>query len=119
MHALPPHPSLVKLIGFSVVPPLALVLELATGGALYDMLHSTGLFQPNDCRYTPIGRAHSVLLVDPKYADDKLTWRRRVLLARDIVRGVLHMHRNRVLHRDIKVLNCALTMPCSSNRVRP
>ena len=49
MHSVPRNPTLVALMGFSVVPPLALVLELCTGDALYNVLHSKGWLEHAQC----------------------------------------------------------------------
>ena len=73
------HPNIVSLLGFCADPPM-LVLELLAGGDLYVFLHD---------------------------ASNAVGWRLRVVLWRDIARGLAYLHGTKpaTLHRDLKSPN--------------
>jgi hypothetical protein len=76
MSALPPHPNVVKLVGVCTAPPhLALVTEFCARGSLYGLLHSPTTY---------------------------LTWSQIIYMCLGAARGMAHLHRCRVLHRDLK-----------------
>ncbi|MBS0357817.1 MAG: protein kinase [Proteobacteria bacterium] len=73
---------LVQLKGMCLQPPnICLVMELMTGGTLYDFLRNQKQGLPVDVMYN---------------------------LARDIGAGLFDLHDQRILHRDIKSLNILL-----------
>jgi serine/threonine protein kinase len=71
------HPNILKLFGVCVDDEFAMVLEYATEGNLYELLHSEAEFP----------------------------WSMRVKYAHDIASGVEHLHSHKILHRDLKSLN--------------
>jgi Protein tyrosine and serine/threonine kinase len=81
---LPPHPNVVTIVGFCRSPQLTLVTELASGGSLRLLL---------DEQQLPLDQALQVLL--------------------HIARGMDHLSRQRVLHKDLSARNCLLKKPGS------
>lgn len=77
----PPHPNVVQFIGITQ-DPLMLVTELVTGGALDSRLF--------------------------KKKNQPVTWNNVMRWARDIARGVRHLHSNGILHRDLATRNVLL-----------
>lgn len=79
---LPPHPNVLRLLGACPTPPtLALLTELCGKGSLYTLLHS------------------------PQVA---LTWLDVVHIALGAARGMQHLHKHGVIHRDLKSSNLLL-----------
>ena len=76
------HPNVVKIFGTSMEPGPrggpCLVMELADGGSLYDLLHKSSIqFSKNQ----------------------------GVLWCMQCARGVAHLHHLRIIHRDLKSAN--------------
>lgn len=75
MNTLPEHDNVVKLIGFCTAPPnLALVTAYCSRGSLYALLHSS----------------------------EVISWWQVYHMCLGAARGMLHLHRHNVLHRDLK-----------------
>lgn len=75
------HPNIIPLFGICNEPShYCMVMQYATNGSLYHFLHS----------------------------DNPLEWSLRWNIAIDIARGILHLHTQHVLHRDLKSLNVLL-----------
>lgn len=82
MSRLPPHPNVLRLLGACPTPPtLALLTEFCGKGSLYSLLHS------------------------PQVA---LTWLDVVHIALGAARGMQHLHKHGVIHRDLKSSNLLL-----------
>ncbi|KAL8140442.1 hypothetical protein V2J09_006463 [Rumex salicifolius] len=76
------HPNVILFLGACTKPPrLSMITEYMEIGSLYFLIHSSGLKK-------------------------KLNWRRRVKLIRDICRGLMCIHRMKIVHRDLKSANC-------------
>ncbi len=81
IHAQLRHPNIIVLYGVCLEHmKYTLVMELMTQGSLYDVLHS---------------------------ASD-LPWTMRINIALDTVAGLLYLHGQHILHRDLKSLNILL-----------
>ncbi|KAG2324778.1 hypothetical protein Bca52824_007506 [Brassica carinata] len=75
----------ILFLGACTKPPrLSLITEYMEMGSLYNLLHLSG--QKN-----------------------KLNWRRKLKMLRDICRGLMCIHRMGIVHRDIKSANCLLS----------
>ena len=83
------HPNIVQFLGVTVFPA-ALVTEFCSRGSLTSVL---------------MGANNS-----PERAAE-LTWKRRMSLAADCVRGMLHLHTRAppIIHRDLKSANLLVT----------
>ncbi|XP_010279135.1 PREDICTED: serine/threonine-protein kinase EDR1-like isoform X2 [Nelumbo nucifera] len=76
------HPNVILFLGACTKPPhLSMVTEYMELGSLYYLIHASG-------------------------QKKKLTWRRRLKMLRDICRGLMCMHRMKIVHRDLKSANC-------------
>ncbi|XP_038985117.1 serine/threonine-protein kinase EDR1-like [Phoenix dactylifera] len=76
------HPNVILFLGACMRPPhLSMVTEYMEMGSLYYLIHSSG-------------------------QKKKLSWRRRLKMLRDICRGLMCMHRTKIVHRDLKSANC-------------
>ncbi|CAN6243710.1 unnamed protein product [Urochloa humidicola] len=76
------HPNVILFLGACMKPPhLSLVTEYMEMGSLYNLIHS-------------------------KTQRTKLNWKRRLKMLRDICRGLMCMHRLKIVHRDLKSANC-------------
>uniref|UniRef100_A0A7N0RIF0 non-specific serine/threonine protein kinase n=1 Tax=Kalanchoe fedtschenkoi TaxID=63787 RepID=A0A7N0RIF0_KALFE len=76
------HPNVILFLGACTKPPnLSMVTEYMEGGSLYHMIHLSG-------------------------QRSKISWRRRLKMIRDICRGLMCMHRMKIVHRDLKSANC-------------
>ncbi|XP_072959824.1 serine/threonine-protein kinase EDR1-like isoform X1 [Typha angustifolia] len=76
------HPNVILFLGACVKPPhLSMVTEYMEMGSLYFLIHMSGLKK-------------------------KLNWRKRLKMLRDICRGLMCMHRMKIVHRDLKSANC-------------
>lgn len=76
------HPNVILFLGACMKPPhLSLVTEYMELGSLYSLIHS-------------------------KTQKTKLHWKRRLKMLRDICRGLMCMHRLKIVHRDLKSANC-------------
>ncbi|KAL2476672.1 Mitogen activated protein kinase kinase kinase-related [Abeliophyllum distichum] len=76
------HPNVILFLGACTRPPrLSMVTEYMEMGSLYYLIHLSG--QKN-----------------------KLSWRRRIKMLRDICRGLMCIHRMKIVHRDLKSANC-------------
>ncbi|XP_022872509.1 serine/threonine-protein kinase EDR1-like isoform X1 [Olea europaea var. sylvestris] len=76
------HPNVILFLGACTRPPqLSMVTEYMEMGSLYYLIHLSG--QKN-----------------------KLSWRRRIKMLRDICRGLMCLHRMKIVHRDLKSANC-------------
>lgn len=76
------HPNVILFLGACMVPPhLSMVTEYMEMGSLYYLIHMSG-------------------------QKKKLSWRRRLKIIRDICRGLMCIHRMKIVHRDMKSANC-------------
>ncbi|XP_058100811.1 serine/threonine-protein kinase EDR1-like isoform X2 [Magnolia sinica] len=75
------HPNVILFLGACTTPPhLSMVTEYMEMGSLYYLIHMSG--------------------------QKKISWRRRLKMLRDICRGLMCMHRMKIVHRDLKSANC-------------
>uniref|UniRef100_A0A7C9AMD0 non-specific serine/threonine protein kinase n=1 Tax=Opuntia streptacantha TaxID=393608 RepID=A0A7C9AMD0_OPUST len=76
------HTNVILFLGACTKPPrLSMVTEYMEMGSLYYLIHSSG-------------------------QKKKLSWRRRLRMLRDICRGLMCIHRMKIVHRDLKSANC-------------
>ncbi|KAG8659892.1 probable serine/threonine-protein kinase SIS8 isoform X2 [Manihot esculenta] len=76
------HPNVILFLGACVKPPhLSMVTEYMEMGSLYYMIHLSG-------------------------QKKRLSWRRRLKMLCDICRGLMCIHRMKIVHRDLKSANC-------------
>ncbi|KAL6546502.1 hypothetical protein OROMI_022223 [Orobanche minor] len=76
------HPNVILFLGACTTPPhLSLVTEYMEMGSLYFLIHGSGLKK-------------------------KLSWQRRLKMLCDICRGLMTIHRMKIVHRDLKSANC-------------
>ncbi|XP_042477709.1 serine/threonine-protein kinase EDR1-like [Macadamia integrifolia] len=76
------HPNVILFLGACTKPPhLSMVTEYMEFGSLYYLIHMSG-------------------------QKKKLSWRRRLKMLRDICRGLMCIHRMKIVHRDLKSANC-------------
>ncbi|KAM0869868.1 hypothetical protein ACQ4PT_040381 [Festuca glaucescens] len=76
------HPNVILFLGACMKPPhLSLVTEYMEMGSLYYLIHTSG-------------------------QKSKISWRRRLKMLRDICRGLMCMHRLKIVHQDLKSANC-------------
>ncbi|KAH6836431.1 Mitogen activated protein kinase kinase like protein [Perilla frutescens var. hirtella] len=76
------HPNVILFLGACTKPPrLSMVTEYMEMGSLYYLIHLSG-------------------------QKKKLSWRRRIKMLRDICRGLMCLHRMKIIHRDLKSANC-------------
>ncbi|XP_073147149.1 probable serine/threonine-protein kinase SIS8 [Henckelia pumila] len=76
------HPNVILFLGACTKPPrLSVITEYMELGSLYFLMHSSGLKK-------------------------KLSWQRRFKMLCDICRGLMHLHRMKIAHRDLKSANC-------------
>ncbi|GAB2234749.1 hypothetical protein Droror1_Dr00004014 [Drosera rotundifolia] len=76
------HPNVILFLGACTKPPrLSMVTEYMEMGSLYYLIHLSG-------------------------QKKKLSWRRRLKMLRDICRGLMCIHRMKIVHRDLKSANC-------------
>ncbi|XP_061961741.1 serine/threonine-protein kinase EDR1-like isoform X3 [Populus nigra] len=72
----------ILFLGACTKPPrLSMVTEYMEMGSLYYLIHSSG-------------------------QKKQLSWRRRLKMLRDICRGLMCIHRMKIVHRDLKSANC-------------
>jgi serine/threonine protein kinase len=83
------HPNVVHLLGFCISPP-CMAVEYCPRGSLDDVL-AQGLADSESAK--------------------RLTWIRRLRMAKDIAAGLLHLHSRvpPILHRDVKSPNMLVT----------
>lgn len=84
MIELPPHPNIVQVLGISKHPSTGeslLVLEYCNGTSLDRLLYDT---------------------------EENLTQAKQIELAKMICQGMLHLHNNRIVHRDLSSRNVLL-----------
>lgn len=76
------HPNVILFLGACTTPPhLSMVTEFMEMGSLYFLIHLSG-------------------------QKKRVNWRRRLKMLRDICRGLMCMHRMKIVHRDLKSANC-------------
>ncbi|CAN4084214.1 unnamed protein product [Withania somnifera] len=76
------HPNVILFLGACTTPPrLSVVTEFMEMGSLYHLIHVSG--QKNN-----------------------LSWQRRWKMLCDICRGLMCIHRMKIVHRDLKSGNC-------------
>lgn len=83
------HENLIQVIDFSLDSlPYTIVLEFCAGGSL-----------------------HEVVSGNPKTTLERFGWQHRVKAALDVATGMQHLHKQRIVHRDLKVQNVLLVNP--------
>ncbi|KAI7727802.1 hypothetical protein M8C21_005940 [Ambrosia artemisiifolia] len=76
------HPNVILFIGACTTPPhFSLITEYMDMGSLYYLVHVSGLKK-------------------------RISWRRRLKMLCDLCRGLMCMHRMKIVHRDLKSANC-------------
>ncbi|KAF9688034.1 hypothetical protein SADUNF_Sadunf02G0155000 [Salix dunnii] len=76
------HPNVILFLGACTKPPrLSMVTEYMEMGSLYYLIHLSG-------------------------QKKQLSWRRKLKMLRDICRGLMCIHRMKIVHRDLKSANC-------------
>ncbi|KAK1274747.1 Serine/threonine-protein kinase CTR1 [Acorus gramineus] len=76
------HPNVILFLGACMKPPhLSMITEYMEMGSLYYLIHISG-------------------------QKKKISWRRRLKMLRDICRGLMCIHRMKIVHRDLKSANC-------------
>ncbi|EEF33862.1 serine/threonine-protein kinase EDR1 [Ricinus communis] len=76
------HPNVILFLGACMKPPhLSMVTEYMEMGSLYYLIHLSG-------------------------QKKRLSWRRKLKMLRDICRGLMCIHRMKIVHRDLKSANC-------------
>ncbi|MCD7446189.1 hypothetical protein HAX54_045246 [Datura stramonium] len=76
------HPNVILFLGACTTPPrLSVITEFMEMGSLYHLIHVSG--QKNN-----------------------LSWQRRLKMLCDICRGLMCIHRMKIVHRDLKSGNC-------------
>jgi len=75
------HPNIVAFYGYCTRPKYCIVMEYMPQGSLYNILHNL-------------------------QAD--ITWEVRLRIASDITRGLVYLHAENIVHRDIKSMNVLL-----------
>ncbi|KAH9742869.1 protein kinase domain-containing protein [Citrus sinensis] len=76
------HPNVILFLGACTKPPrLSMITEYMELGSLYHLIHLSG-------------------------QKKKLSWRRKFKMLRDICRGLMCIHRMKIVHRDLKSANC-------------
>lgn len=76
------HPNVILFLGACTKPPrLSMITEYMELGSLYHLIHLSG-------------------------QKKKLSWRRKLKMLRDICRGLMCIHRMKIVHRDLKSANC-------------
>lgn len=76
------HPNVILFLGACTKPPrLSMITEYMELGSLYHLIHLSG-------------------------QKKKLSWRRKFKMLRDICRGLMCVHRMKIVHRDLKSANC-------------
>ncbi|XP_010522101.1 PREDICTED: serine/threonine-protein kinase EDR1 isoform X2 [Tarenaya hassleriana] len=76
------HPNVILFLGACTRPPrLSMITEYVEMGSLYYLIHMSGQRK-------------------------KLSWHRRLRMLRDICRGLMCIHRMKIVHRDLKSANC-------------
>ncbi|CAN4103230.1 unnamed protein product [Withania somnifera] len=76
------HPNVILFLGACTKPPhLSMVTEYMEMGSLYYLIHLSG-------------------------QKKRISWRRRLKMLRDICRGLMCIHRMKIVHRDLKSANC-------------
>lgn len=81
------HPNLVEVLRVIEGRPSAIMMEVCSGGSLWDLVH----------------------LPQHRAAFACITVRARVLATLDVVSCIEYLHFNKVLHRDVKPNNCLLS----------
>eukprot|EP01089_Gocevia_fonbrunei_P002933 TRINITY_DN12799_c0_g1_i2.p1 TRINITY_DN12799_c0_g1~~TRINITY_DN12799_c0_g1_i2.p1 ORF type:complete len:285 (-),score=57.06 TRINITY_DN12799_c0_g1_i2:23-877(-) len=77
------HPHVVSYIGIVKKPDVCLVTQ-----------------------WYPKGSIHDILIMISKGEEKRMPWKTWVRMARDAAAGILHLHREKVIHRDIAARNC-------------
>ncbi|XVF58590.1 hypothetical protein PTKIN_Ptkin07bG0078400 [Pterospermum kingtungense] len=76
------HPNVILFLGACTRPPrLSMITEYMEMGSLYFLIRLSG-------------------------QKKRLSWRRRLKMLRDICRGLMCIHRMKIVHRDLKSANC-------------
>lgn len=79
------HPNVILFLGACTKPPhLSMITEYMESGSLYYLIH--------------LSRERK-----------KLSWRRRLKMLCDICRGLMCIHRMKIVHRDLKSANCLVS----------
>lgn len=87
------HPHLVLFMGASMVDNPEIVSELCEGGTLFRVLHQR--------------------------LDLPLSWPQRLKMIQDTAKGMNFLHRQQVVHRDLKSLNLLLAAPIEEQGAVP
>ncbi|XP_075073796.1 uncharacterized protein LOC107794051 isoform X2 [Nicotiana tabacum] len=76
------HPNVILFLGACANPPrLSMITEYMEMGSLYYLIHLSG-------------------------QKKRLSWQKRLNMLRDICRGLMCLHRMKIIHRDLKSANC-------------
>lgn len=76
------HPNVILFLGACITPPhLSMVTEYMEMGSLYYLIHLS---------------EHR----------KNMSWRKRLKMLKDICRGLMCIHRMKIVHRDLKSANC-------------
>ncbi len=74
------HPNIVQFYGFCVSPKYCIVMEYMPNGSLFHLLHN----------------------------NQTLQWDMRMRIAIEMAKGLIYLHEENIVHRDIKSLNVLL-----------
>jgi len=76
------HPNLVTFMGACFENPLCIITEYCGGGDLFSLLH--------------------------KKKEVFISWQQKVIILKEIAKGMISLHSNNFIHRDLKSLNVLL-----------
>lgn len=74
------HPNIVQVYGYCVSPKYRMVMEYMPNGSLFQLLHNK----------------------------QAVPWELRIKIAMDMAKGLMYLHKEDIVHRDIKSLNVLL-----------
>jgi len=74
------HPNIVQLYGICLEQPYSMIMEFLVNGSLFHWLHSS----------------------------KRLEWPKKYKISKDVAVGLAYLHKQNIIHRDIKSLNVLL-----------